>query len=294
MVEMQLICILILLIFSFCVQGAKAEPVPQIKGNWNLILNEEFNNFDLNHWSAGLFNKSLRLGDSKCFYLPKNVKVEKGKLEIYAREDKLKRKDKHGKKRKANYSCGAVHSFGKFAQRYGYFEARVKLPKAEGLWPAFWLLPDRSSEGIDLTTPRLRSTFWETGPHRKGFITGKGMEIDIFEHLTEWGAGEYHLAAHWDGTKDKHQKFSKRYSEGESTKKGFRNIGLYWEPGLLVWYIDGKEMGNFKNDRVADVPMFVLLTMQMGGWATDDIEDEKLPDKMLVDHLRIWSGKRVL
>lgn len=29
---------------------------------------------------------------------------------------------------------------GKFTQTYGRFEARLKLPKGQGIWPAFWML----------------------------------------------------------------------------------------------------------------------------------------------------------
>src|SRR6202000_2127452 len=69
--------------------------------------------------------------------------------------------------KQTDYAAGYLDSFGKWTQRYGYFECRMKLPTAPGLWPAFWLMPDRG-EGV---------------AHRNSTYFG-GMEFDILEHLT--------------------------------------------------------------------------------------------------------------
>jgi hypothetical protein len=45
--------------------------------------------------------------------------------------------------KQSDYACGYLDTYGKWVQRYGYFEARVKLPRAPGLWPTFWMMPDR-------------------------------------------------------------------------------------------------------------------------------------------------------
>lgn len=60
-----------------------------------------------------------------------------------------------------NFSSGWVDTEGRFAQKYGLFEARGRLPppNATGVWPAFWLMPDNSSQ------------CWPTGG-----------EVDIFEY----------------------------------------------------------------------------------------------------------------
>lgn len=38
------------------------------------------------------------------------------------------------------YSSARIKTEGLFEQRYGRFEARLKLPYGPGLWPAFWML----------------------------------------------------------------------------------------------------------------------------------------------------------
>jgi len=41
-----------------------------------------------------------------------------------------------------NMSRGILTTQGWFAQKYGYFEIRAKVPIGTGVWPAFWLLAD--------------------------------------------------------------------------------------------------------------------------------------------------------
>src|SRR5215207_2532538 len=38
------------------------------------------------------------------------------------------------------YTSARLKTQGKFSQAYGRFEARIKLPYGQGIWPAFWML----------------------------------------------------------------------------------------------------------------------------------------------------------
>src|SRR5262249_37448387 len=46
-----------------------------------------------------------------------------------------------------DYSSGVICSVHE--QTYGYFEARLKMPKGQGLWPAFWLLGAAGTQGVN-------------------------------------------------------------------------------------------------------------------------------------------------
>ena len=65
-----------------------------------------------------------------------NIAIESGKLVIEARKE-----PSNG----ATYTSSRIMTHGKFAQRYGRIEARIKLPYGQGMWPAFWML----GENID-------------------------------------------------------------------------------------------------------------------------------------------------
>jgi beta-glucanase (GH16 family) len=66
---------------------------------------------------------------------------------------------------------------------------------------------------------------------------------------------------------------------------------LLWEPGKLTWFVDGIKKVEFENERVGSVPAYLMLNVQMGGWATKDVEEAKLPDAMQVDYVRAWQLK---
>lgn len=278
---------LILLVFlTFSGLPALCKSVPPIAGNWTLSFEDDFDSLNQDYWNLSLVQGVLLIAPSVCFFVKENVNVANGNLQIISKEDKLSLKDRHGDLRKAKYSSGLINSSNKFAQKYGYFEARMKLPQAEGLWPSFWLMPNRTALGTG-RRPKFQSTFVENASFLD--YQGKGMEIDIMESLTRWGANKFHYAAHWDGAKDKHQMMGAPYqifSKGDE----YRKFGLYWGENILIWFTDDKEVYRWESERIADVPMYLILSTQMGGWAKD-IDAKNLPDITYVDYVRVWSGQ---
>lgn len=67
-----------------------------------------------------------------------NSRIENGQLVIEALPEKFKGKD--GKER--DYTSARLKSLGKQAWKYGRIEARMKLPRGQGIWPAFWMMGD--------------------------------------------------------------------------------------------------------------------------------------------------------
>src|SRR6202049_1133592 len=67
-----------------------------------------------------------------------NARIEHGKLVITARAESFTGPD--GKN--FNYTSARLKTQGLFSQAYGRFEARIKIPAGQGIWPAFWMLGD--------------------------------------------------------------------------------------------------------------------------------------------------------
>jgi beta-glucanase (GH16 family) len=278
----------ILFISLFLFASVKAQiSKPPVPGDWALTLNEDFNSFDEATWNTKLETPKKTYRRSNCFFLKRNVFTEDGHLVLITKREKLKLKDESGEVRKLKYSSGLVNSFKKFRQKYGYFEARIKLPSGRGLWPAFWLMPDRT---IDVDIPfekGMRST--RIIAESDKFLTGKGMEIDIMEYLTEWNRQKFHMAAHWDGYGKELTSYRTFHKPERKFSDDFHKYAVYWDEGIIVWYFDDKEVFKLESPRVCDVPMYLILSTNVGGWATWRVERDKLPEQTLIDYVRVWQ-----
>lgn len=250
---------------------------PPVDGQWIQTLNESFDGDKLNEkvWTPRLcWDGPVQLH----VYSEKNVIVEGGYL-------KIKSERKHGHEYddpnlgERDFTSGAVTTLGKWMQKYGYIEARMKSPKALGLWPCFWLMPDRGEGHGDI---------WQ----RRNTGDG-GMEVDIWEHLTSFGPYHYNIACHWDGYGEEHKATGFWLNYNELDAEGFVVAGLLWEPGRLTWFCNGKPVSSWEcGDRVGTVPEYIKLTTQIGGWAGDVPEDHLLtPEYFVIDYVRAWQRK---
>jgi beta-glucanase (GH16 family) len=247
---------------------------PPVDGDWVQTFDDEFpgNSIDATKWNV----KGDNWYDAVSHYSAENVIVGGGAARIRD-EKKTGFQNDDPTNYQTNYASGYLDTFDKFAQRYGYFECRVKLPQASGLWPAFWLMPDRP------------------GTERKG-IRGStadgGMEFDILEHLSVWGPYRYNVAMHWDGYgKDHKATGSKIYFQPD--KDGYVTAGLLWTPGSAVFYANGAEVLRFDSPRVASVPENIILNMAIGGWDNNHLDPKnlQLPADFIINYVRVWQRR---
>jgi len=247
---------------------------PPVEGEWVQTFNEEFEGktIDLTKWNIYAPN----YWDKKTHFSKDNVVLGGGTATLhYEKKTGTHNDDPAGKT--TDYTCGYFDTYGKWVQRYGYFEARMKLPHAPGLWPAFWLMPDR---GV------------AEGPQWKRSDTGNGaMEFDIMEFLSRWGIYRFNIAMHWNGYGKDHQQTGTTCNYVLPDKDGFITIGLLWTPGLAVYYGNGKEILRWESARISNVPSFLMFDMVSGGWDNDKLDDSKLPDDFVVDYVRAWQRK---
>ena len=253
-------------------------PPADLPGDWVLTLDENFDGTALNDkmWTPRFPWDGPQPGQLQR-YAPENVTVSGG-LARFKAEKLAGHENNDPKLGSREYTSGLIQSYGKWTQLYGYFEARIKVPYVRGLWPAYWMMPDRGA-ATGLTQWQRRDT-------------GKGaMEIDIMEILSEWGPGRNSVATHWDGYGSDHKQWGTSQIYYGPTPDGFHVFGLLWEPGKLTWYVDGKKVAEQVTDRVSNVPSYLKFNIQIGGWATKDVDVANLPATMDVDYTRAWQLK---
>ena len=245
---------------------------PPVPGKWKQTFNEDFNGRSLDRakWDYG--------GQSQCWgpnshFHDRQLQLRDGKLHIVFEK---RREPENGKPdgKVNDYASGYCSTYGRFTQAYGYFEARMKLPSAPGVWPAFWTMPDRGGTG----------QWWERIDTKFG-----GMEFDIVEQLSTWGPYRYNIAFHWDGYDKDHRSIGTSNVYIVPDAEGFFTAGLLWEPGRAVYYANGRPVAEWKSARIATVPAYLILYMVDGGWANEPIDDAQLPCEFVIDWVRCWQ-----
>jgi len=178
-----------------------------------------------------------------------------------------------------NYTSARLKTQDKFAQAYGRFEARIKIPYGQGLWPAFWML------GSDI--PQIG---WP----------GCG-EIDIMENIGK-EPSTVHGTIHGPGYSGS-AGIGAAYTlpNGERFADAYHVYAIEWQPELIRWYVDGVlcKTGT-KNDLpgssswVFNHPFFLLLNVAVGGyWPGNPDASAVFPQTMFVDYVRVYRPQTV-
>lgn len=168
-------------------------------------------------------------------------------------------------KDKANwqpYLSGALTTHNKFTMRYGYVEMRAKLPQGRGLWPAFWLLHNNDYD--------------------------RRPEIDVVEMLGGQSNLVYHTYHHYENGQLKSTPSFEAW--GPDYSADFHTYAVQWEPGLLIWYVDGVERNRYENGNVSWEDMYLLVNLALGGWwASDPDGSTPFPARFTIDYIRAWQ-----
>nr|BFE68057.1 glycoside hydrolase family 16 protein [Actinoplanes digitatis] len=168
------------------------------------------------------------------------------------------------------YTSGRILTADKFTQRYGRFEASIKVPKGQGIWPAFWMLGGNN---------------WPT--------TG---EIDIMENVGNQPNTVYGTV-HGPGYSGAEGIGGNR-NIGTPLSNAFHNFAVEWSPNLIVWFLDGSEYfrvtpASLGGDQwVFDHAFFMILNVAVGGyWPGYPDASTVFPQTMLVDYVRVsaWT-----
>jgi len=278
------------LLITSIIADAPAEDVPSwvgkrppVDGDWIQTFDEEFDGPTLDYKKWNIYGNNP--WDKRTHFSKDNLILKDGKaILLYEKKTGFQNDDPNNKETgRTDYASGFLNTYGKWTQRYGYFESRMKLPTAPGLWPAFWLMPDR---GIN-TPPNPQ---WGIRADRDTTKNG-GMEFDIMEFLSGWGIYRFNVACHWDGYGKAHKAVGSVCTYVHADKEGFITVGLLWTPGTAVVYNNGREVFRWENPRVANVQEYIMYDLVSGGWDNLPLDNAKLPDGLTIDYVRVWQRK---
>lgn len=172
------------------------------------------------------------------------------------------------------FTSARLKTEGRYAQAYGRFEARIQIPRGQGIWPAFWLL------GSDIG---------EVGWPACG-------EIDVMENIGKEPA-TVHGSMHGPGySGGDGLTGSDSLGDGEAFADAFHLFAVEWEPGEVRFEVDGhvyetRTRADLPSGApwVFDHPFFVLLNVAVGGdWPGSPDATTRFPQTMRVDYVRLY------
>lgn len=229
--------------------------------DWKLVWSDEFNYSglpDKENWvnEVGFIrNHELQYYTSQRI---ENSVVHGGNLLIIGRKEPLD---------SAEYTSASLTTDGRHSWTYGKIDARMKLPKGQGIWPAFWMLGQNR---------------YQVGWPRCG-------EIDIMEHINNEDI--LYGTLHWHN--------EKHVSSGgkipcDVTK--YHNYTVEWAEDSIKWFLDDAKYHSVCiKDSIASTsefhkPHYIILNLAIGGdWPNNPDEFTQFPDTVFVDYVRVFQ-----
>jgi beta-glucanase (GH16 family) len=131
------------------------------------------------------------------------------------------------------YLSGELNTQGTFSQEYGLYEEKAQIPSGQGLWPAFWLLPENGQwpPELDVMESIGNNSQFATTIHASSLPNG--YENDGWQSVPNPG--------------------------------GFNTFAMDWEPDYTTFYVDGKEVYQAPTPKDIDLPMYLLTNLAVGG-----------------------------
>ncbi|UWU85802.1 glycoside hydrolase family 16 protein [Bradyrhizobium yuanmingense] len=186
-------------------------------------------------------------------------KVEDGVLTITAS------KDRNGKWTSGLLAAADASGAGT-GTRYGYFEARMKMPPGPGTWPAFWLAALKPAT-----------------------VTEGNVELDVIEYYGQFTSA-YQAATHiWykqqpQKTRGEGQKVT---VPNDALVQDFHTFGVDISPQAIVFFFDRTPVWSQPTPPELDGPLYPLVNLALGGgWPIDQTPN---PSTLLVDYVHVYG-----
>jgi beta-glucanase (GH16 family) len=251
---MKFALILSLLVSSLC----------GVPAGYRLVWSDEFegNSIDGSKWGYDLGGGGW--GNNELEYYTnrgQNSYVQDGILHIKAIKESFEGKD---------YTSARMLTKGKFEFQFGYVEARIALPRGQGIWPAFWML----GNNID-------SVSWPACG-----------EIDIIEAIN--AENKVYATCHWLSNGG-HADYGTSTGNFDITQ--FHTYFLYWDRDYIRVGVDDNQYyeilikdGTGNTGAFSQNKFFFILNVAVGGnWPGFNIDNSQFPNEMKVDYIKVYQ-----
>jgi beta-glucanase (GH16 family) len=246
--------------------GERPVPAPAVEaatpvahGRWSLVFHDEFGGsaLDGGKWRSGRFGDTSHAdapynpSQEGAYFSSSSVQLSGGRLHLILRPSARTIDGVH-----YTHVGGEVNTNGRFFLTPGmYVEARVKVPRCDGCWPAFWAVPAAQYP----------------------------PELDVFEYFDTSVPGHprpsfnFHLVGGGATGPSPYGHLNVDYRDG------YHVYGMYWTGSSAVPYLDGVPY-DLGVRATTSVPMYVILNLSMYAGRTPPPGSE-----MSVDWVRVWK-----
>ncbi len=259
--------------------GISYSQIPPADSHWHLEWVDHFNNLDSLKWAVG--NNRVH-NEEPQLYMKYNVWCEGGNLLLRVNNQQetcpyniQQEPPNCVAGRTYNYTSGRVETQPEYAIRFGYVEARIKVPYHEGLWPAFWTL---IKQGLHHEDPGHTAS-----------------EIDIFEIYAHKVQSNHfnHLETNFHHVYDPSTEPPTTYLQEHDLKNfsytDWHRYAIEWDPVKIIWYVDDTPIRTTYNHGILDSVRLILNV-------AIESEEQYWPDtkpyfeeKMFVDYVKVYG-----
>ncbi|MGV6830440.1 MAG: glycoside hydrolase family 16 protein [bacterium] len=272
--DFNLTKVLIALTLVFAIYGCTTDETQTVTTLTNEVFSQEFDgsgSLDTAIWNFDIGNGAEQgipgWGNNELQYYtdrPENVRINDGMLEITAIQENFEG---------AQFTSARIQTKGKFQQQYGRFEARIKLPWGQGLWPAFWLLGDDNG-GTEIW-PQIGEI---------DIMENRGQEPTII-------AGTVHGPGYSAA-----QSITKSFElENDRFDTDFHIFGIEWGENYINFYVDDVlynqiTPSDVTGEWVFNDEFYIIMNVAVGGnYVGSPNENTVFPQTMYVDYIRVFQ-----
>jgi beta-glucanase (GH16 family) len=221
---------------------AATGPADTVPPGWTLKFDEEFSSsaVDYAKWSPHAPGKVVLEGQQS--WIPGAIAISGGQAHLTAR------------KIASGYTSGVLTTLGSFAQKFGRFEIRFRMPAGAGLEPLLRLLPLAASG-----EPSIDVLHASGANPSRALFANRWLETNLDRDYT----------GSWDGP---------------NLSNGFHTIAAEWDSEKIVWFVDGVE--RFTSwDGIPQEPMYLAVCLEVH----DPDAQTHFPATLDIDYIRVFS-----